>query len=165
MVKQSLYRPGQALRVPGGWWSYISKQVIKLSALSTAVFTPQEIFLVQLSRPQGHSAAGSIISIKNSKDTIGNRTRDLPACFAVPQPTAPPRSLTYITITFSPELSFRQSSRWAADLRNFQFKLKLQHGLEECLSTAGPRPGTVPWHQIYRAARGLRKLQYATRFN
>jgi hypothetical protein len=30
------------------------------------------------------------MSMKNSKDTIGNRTRDLPACSAVPQPTAPP---------------------------------------------------------------------------
>ena len=30
--------------------------------------------------------------MKNSNDTIGNRTRDLPACSAVPQPTAPPRS-------------------------------------------------------------------------
>jgi len=29
--------------------------------------------------------------MKNSNDTIGNRTRDLPACSAVPQPTAPPR--------------------------------------------------------------------------
>jgi len=29
--------------------------------------------------------------MKNSVDTIGNRTRDLPACSAVPQPTAPPR--------------------------------------------------------------------------
>jgi hypothetical protein len=27
--------------------------------------------------------------MKNSNDTIGNRTRDLPACSAVPQPTAP----------------------------------------------------------------------------
>jgi hypothetical protein len=36
--------------------------------------------------------------------------------------------------------------------------------LEQCFSTAGPRPGTGPWHQVYRAARGLRKLQYATRF-
>jgi hypothetical protein len=27
--------------------------------------------------------------MKNSIDTIGNRTRDLPACSAVPQPTAP----------------------------------------------------------------------------
>jgi len=27
--------------------------------------------------------------MKNSNDTIGNRTRDLPACSTVPQPTAP----------------------------------------------------------------------------
>jgi hypothetical protein len=30
--------------------------------------------------------------MKNSNDTIGNRTRDLPACSAVPQPTAPNRN-------------------------------------------------------------------------
>jgi hypothetical protein len=29
--------------------------------------------------------------MKNSNDTIGNRTSDLPACNAVPQPTATPR--------------------------------------------------------------------------
>ena len=32
------------------------------------------------------------MSVKNSSDTIGNRTRDVPACSAVPQPTAPPRA-------------------------------------------------------------------------
>jgi hypothetical protein len=32
------------------------------------------------------------MSIKNSTDTIGNRTRDLPACSAVPQPTAQPHT-------------------------------------------------------------------------
>jgi len=32
------------------------------------------------------------MSMKNSSDTIGNRTRDLPACRAVPQRTAPPRA-------------------------------------------------------------------------
>jgi len=32
------------------------------------------------------------MSMKNSNDTIGNRTRDLPACSAVPQPTAPQRA-------------------------------------------------------------------------
>jgi len=26
--------------------------------------------------------------------------------------------------------------------------------LEQCFSTAGPRPGTGSWHQLYRAARG-----------
>ena len=33
------------------------------------------------------------MSMKYSNDTIGNRTRDLPACRAVPQPTAPPRAI------------------------------------------------------------------------
>jgi len=32
------------------------------------------------------------MSIRNSDGTIGNRTRDFPACSAVPQPTAPPRA-------------------------------------------------------------------------
>jgi len=32
-------------------------------------------------------AAGSILSMKNSSDAIGNRTRDFPVCSAVPQPT------------------------------------------------------------------------------
>ena len=36
--------------------------------------------------------AGRIISMKNSNDTIGNRTRDLSACSAGPQPNALPRA-------------------------------------------------------------------------
>jgi hypothetical protein len=32
------------------------------------------------------------MSMKNSNDTIGNRTRELPACSAVHQQTAPPRA-------------------------------------------------------------------------
>ena len=35
--------------------------------------------------------------MKNSHDTIGNRTRDLPACSAVPEPTVPPRTPTVTT--------------------------------------------------------------------
>ena len=31
-------------------------------------------------------------------DTIGNRTRNLPVCSAVPQPTAPPRAPTWLTV-------------------------------------------------------------------
>jgi hypothetical protein len=37
------------------------------------------------------------MSMKNSNDIIGNRTSDLPACSAVPQPTTPPRAPTYIS--------------------------------------------------------------------
>jgi len=33
--------------------------------------------------------------MKNSNDTIGNRTRDLPARSSMPQPTAPPRDAGY----------------------------------------------------------------------
>jgi hypothetical protein len=45
-----------------------------------------------MSQSHGHSAAGRIISMKNSSDTIGNQTRDLPTCSAVPQPNALPRA-------------------------------------------------------------------------
>ena len=30
---------------------------------------------------------------------------------------------------------------------------KIVSCLNQCFSTAGPRPGTGPWHQLYRAAR------------
>jgi hypothetical protein len=69
--------------------------VVTLSALRTSRLYPQETFLVLISvrgwvQPQGHVAAGRIMSMKKSNDTIGNGTRDLLACSAVPQPTAPP---------------------------------------------------------------------------
>jgi hypothetical protein len=51
---------------------------------------PGTHFCQGLSRSQGHSVAGRIKSIKSFKDPIGNRTRDLLACSAVPQPTALP---------------------------------------------------------------------------
>jgi hypothetical protein len=38
--------------------------------------------------------------MKNSSDTIGNRTRDLPVSSAVPQPTAPPRPPVYYILIF-----------------------------------------------------------------
>jgi len=87
-------------------------KVASLSALSTSRLYPQETFLVlicqMLSQPQGYSAAGKIMSMKKSNDTTGNRTRDLPACSAVPHPTASPRALNLTTIYF--EISFKHSS-------------------------------------------------------
>jgi hypothetical protein len=54
-------------------------------------FTPRNIpgthFCQRLSRPQGHSVAERIRSIKKSNDLIGIQTSDLPACSIVPQPT------------------------------------------------------------------------------
>ena len=55
-------------------------------------------FYQRLSRPEGHSAARGIMSIKNSSDSIGHWNRNLPACSAVPQPTALLRAtVRYIT--------------------------------------------------------------------
>jgi hypothetical protein len=48
-------------------------------------------FLLEPESTPSHSEAGNIRSMKNSSDTIGNWTRDFPACGTVPQPTAPPR--------------------------------------------------------------------------
>jgi hypothetical protein len=60
----------------------------------TLRMTPGTHFCWRLSRLQGHSAAGRIRSIEKSNDHIGNRTRYLPACRIVPQPTTLPRSLS-----------------------------------------------------------------------
>ena len=53
--------------------------------------TPGTHFCYRLCQPQGHSGAGRTMSKRNSNDTIVNRTRDLLACSAMPQPIAPPR--------------------------------------------------------------------------
>jgi len=68
--------------------------MVRLSALGTVrLYLLENItgthFCKRLSQPQGHSASGRFMSIKNSSDTIGNRTRDLPVFTVVPHRTAP----------------------------------------------------------------------------
>jgi len=70
-------------------------KVVRLSVLRTGrLYHPGHIpsthFCLRLSQPQGHNAARRIMPMKNSSDIFGNRTRDLPACSAVSQPTACP---------------------------------------------------------------------------
>ena len=87
--------PGQTLRVPGVWDSQMKG--VRLSAQNA--FTPSKYscytFLLEAEsntvRPEG------ICQMKNFNDTVGNRTRDLPNCSAVPQPTTPLRLVELYT--------------------------------------------------------------------
>ena len=72
-------------------------KMVRLSVLRTGrLYPPGNIpgthFCYRLSRPQGHSAARRIMSMKNSTDNIGNRTLDIPTRSPVPQQTAPQRA-------------------------------------------------------------------------
>ena len=53
---------------------------------------PPRVLIFSEARFHGHSVAGRIKSV-SLKDTMGNRTRVLPACCAVPQPLTPPLPL------------------------------------------------------------------------
>jgi hypothetical protein len=46
--------------------------------------SPGTHFCQKLSRPQGHNVIRRITSMKNSNDTVWDRTSDLPICSAVP---------------------------------------------------------------------------------
>jgi len=48
--------------------------------------------------------------MKNSSDSFGNRTRDLPACSTVPQPTVPPRVPAMIGCTWKSDENKRNIS-------------------------------------------------------
>jgi len=87
-------KPVQPQRVPGGFgapkfWGSRYKKVVKLSALQTGCLYPPGYiagsnFCQRFSRSLGDSVVGRIMSMKNSNDTIENRTRYLPPCSAVP---------------------------------------------------------------------------------
>jgi hypothetical protein len=98
---QSHYRPGRLW----GFHEFEAPRfqdnrhikVVRLSALRTGRLYPSgnipDIhFCYRMIQPKGYSSAGRIMSMKISNDTIGNRTRDLPACSTVLQPTAPLRA-------------------------------------------------------------------------
>ena len=62
------------------------KEVVGCQPYTPAAFTPMKYswysFVLE------DESTGRIMSMKNSNDTIWNRTRDLRACSEVPQPTA-----------------------------------------------------------------------------
>ena len=85
----------EAPRFHGNW----HMEVVGCQSYAPAALTPRRYpgihFCRRLSQPGGHSAAARIMPIKNSRENIGNRARDLPVCKAVPLPTEPPQFLNY----------------------------------------------------------------------
>ena len=75
----SHYRTGQS--APGTSGKSVHEGGNVISPKKQPSSPPEDItdthFCYSLSRPQGHSTAGWIISMKNPNDPIGNRTRDL----------------------------------------------------------------------------------------
>jgi hypothetical protein len=89
------------VEVPTFFQTVGSEMAVRLSDLRAGrrlspTKIPGTYFSYRLSRPQGHSAAGRIRLIEKSNYLIGNRTRDLPACSIVPQPTTLPRAPCFL---------------------------------------------------------------------
>jgi hypothetical protein len=103
-----------------------------------AAFTLKEIFpaLIYVRGWDDHRAIvrPEGLSIKNSSDTIGNRTRDFPTCNVVSQTTAPPRApqnqqahilLQFVVVTNNRH-PLRPSTRQASAIRTSAKGLYMQ---------------------------------------
>ena len=91
--------------------------MVRLLALSTGRLYSQEMFLVFISLrgwidPQGHSAIGRIMSMKNSNYTSWDRTSDLPICSTATYPLCYRRPHTTLINTWKPIFKKRDGVTW-----------------------------------------------------
>jgi len=98
-LNQSHYSPGHPLSISGCWDSQISRKSSHESGkvvnhTHRPILPPGNIpgthFCLDSDSIPSHCSAGNLMSMKIFNDNTRNRTRELPACTAVPQPIAPP---------------------------------------------------------------------------
>ena len=89
--------PAQVQRLPGAWGSQITTHSAHegnmVAALGTGHFNPRRKY-------SWNSCLLETESTNGRNDPIGNWTRDLTACSAVPQPNAPPRASCFKNLYF-----------------------------------------------------------------
>jgi hypothetical protein len=93
-------------------------------------------FLLEAESTHGHSAAGRFISMKNSIDNIGNRSRELSVCSPVPQPLryrVPPSILnTKADIQRRTHIPIRSPHFGASDKNS----IRISHKYRACYKSA-----------------------------
>jgi hypothetical protein len=101
MIRENKSNPVRTLSVPGSWGSEISRQQAHecgkvVSLMHRPPLLPIKYswcsFLLEAESTPGPQCGQKDYVNENSIDTIGNRTRDLQTCSAVPQPTTPPHA-------------------------------------------------------------------------
>ena len=99
--------------------------------------------------------------MKNSSDTVGNRTRDLPACSAVSQPTAPPRKCIRNSVINLDALAQSNNELGGAICRGYSASCTIQRGVVSLMvPSIGGRifekvtPFTLARHAGFRRAEG-----------
>jgi hypothetical protein len=169
--KQSNYRPWQALRVPGGWGSQILRQsaheIGKVVSPTHRPPLPQgNIFvLISIRGWVDSRAAGRIMSMKNSSDSIGNQSRDLPVCSAVPQPlhTACPLSVVgrsnMLKYCFGREKGINYNWSFPIDDRNYKMTPQYLYVRRWCRNLSPFSCFCYKWRRKKRPLRTQNKLQ------
>jgi len=105
---------------------------------------PDTHLCLRLSRPQGHSAIGRIMSMKNSHGTIWTRASDIPICSTAPLPLCycgPHRDNVPYLITKIVGLFYRvfqPHTHKTAQLNEMKWNLNRNESLKD----------TVPWSRI-----------------